>query len=365
MALTTEQEQLLKETYYNPKTTGSIKHVFEQVRTYGIKYIDVKQFISKQETSQLFKKQPKIKHYYPIMAEYKNEKLQIDIMDLSDISTTNKGYKYLLIAVDVYSRMAYAIPLKNKTTDIVFEAVKTIVDETKPSIIISDLGSEFINRKYKQLMKDNNIEIRYTQVGDHKGLAIVNRFIRTLREKINRYIEMYNTSTYIDVLPDMIHNYNNSFHSGIQKIPSNVKVNDDDISNLFMEKILKASPEENKFNINDHVRYIINPRTFEKGTNAKWSKTIHIIKDKNIHSYLLDNGLTKKYYELQLVKENNAIQKPVKETSRTAIRKQNAIKRTLHREGIDLSNITKVGKTRSQETRSKRQNPKRTERFHY
>ena len=206
IALTTEQEQLLKETYYNPKTTGSIKHVFEHVRTYGIKYNDVKQFISKQETSQLFKKQPKIKHYYPIMAEYKNEKLQIDLMDLSDISTTNKGYKYLLIAVDVYSRMAYAISLKNKTTDTVFEAIKTIVDETKPSIIISDLGSEFINIKYKQLIKDNNIEIRYTQVGDHKGLAIVNRFIRTLREKINRYIEMYNTSTYIDVLSDMIHN---------------------------------------------------------------------------------------------------------------------------------------------------------------
>ena len=61
MALTTEQEQLLKETYYNPKTTGSIKHVFEQVRTYGIKYIDVKQFISKQETSQLFKKTTKDK----------------------------------------------------------------------------------------------------------------------------------------------------------------------------------------------------------------------------------------------------------------------------------------------------------------
>ena len=66
-------------------------------------------------------------------------------------------------------------------------------------------------------MKQNNIDINYVEVGDHHKLGIIDRFVRTLRDRINKYLEMHNTTKYIDVLPEIIKGYNNSYHSGIKK----------------------------------------------------------------------------------------------------------------------------------------------------
>ena len=106
-----EQDKLLKEIYYNPKTTGSIRTIYNQVKSHGITYNDVKTFVQNQQTHQIFTKPKKPKHYYPHMADYKNEILQIDLADFSDVATVNKNYKYLLVAIDVFSRFAHVIPL--------------------------------------------------------------------------------------------------------------------------------------------------------------------------------------------------------------------------------------------------------------
>ena len=66
-------------------------------------------------------------------------------------------------------------------------------------------------------MKDKQIEIRCVDVAEHNKLGIVDRFCRTLREKINKYLSMHNTTKYIDVLPKLVFNYNNAYHSGIKK----------------------------------------------------------------------------------------------------------------------------------------------------
>ena len=73
-------------------------------------------------------------------------------------------------------------------------------------------------------MKDNSVDIQFIDVGDHKRLGIVDSFVRTLREKINKYMIMFNTTKYIDVLPQIISNYNSSYHSGIKKAPNDVEV---------------------------------------------------------------------------------------------------------------------------------------------
>ena len=70
-------------------------------------------------------------------------------------------------------------------------------------------------------MKDKSVEIQFIDVGDHKRLGIVDRFVRTLREKINKYMIMFNTTKQIEVLPQIISN-NSSYHSGIKKAPNDV-----------------------------------------------------------------------------------------------------------------------------------------------
>ena len=69
---------------------------------------------------------------------------------------------------------------------------------------------------------------------------------------------MHNTTTYINVLPNLIHSYNNNFHSGIKMIPSDVKDTDENITALMQNRYEKALQEENKFDVNNMVRSIIN-----------------------------------------------------------------------------------------------------------
>ncbi len=215
---TNSKEILLTNLYYSPSTQyTSIKSLYGQVKNKGITYNEVHDFVNRQESNQLFKKPIKIKNYFPIVAKYKYEILQLDIADMSNISSANKNYNYLIVAIDVFSRFAFVIPIKNKRATTITEVLEEIIKDTHPKIITTDLGSEFISRSFKELMKKLGTQINYVDVGDHKRLAIVDRFIRTLREKINLYMSMHNTTNYIDVLEKLVYNYNNAYHTGIKK----------------------------------------------------------------------------------------------------------------------------------------------------
>ena len=120
---------------------------------------------------------------------------------MSNLAASNKNYKYLLVAIDVYSRLAFVVPMKNKTSTSVNAALIETLDQTEPNSITTDQGSEFINSDFKKLLTNRGIDIVFVPVGSHHALGTIDRYVRTLREKINKYMEMYNTSTYIDVLP--------------------------------------------------------------------------------------------------------------------------------------------------------------------
>ena len=178
--------------------------------------------------------------------------------------------------------------MKNKTSTSVNAALIEILDLTEPNSITTDQGSEFINSDFKKLLSNRGIDIVYVQVGNHHALGLVDRLVRSIREKINKYMEMYNTTTYIDVLPKIVKNYNLAYHSGIKKAPAEVKDDDIEVNKIFLKKYMKAKEEEITFNIGDNVRYMLKFKQFEKHTLPKWS-IIHKIIDKHVHSYKLDN----------------------------------------------------------------------------
>jgi hypothetical protein len=243
-------------------------------------------------------------------------------------------YRYILLFIDVYSRFVYAVPLKNKMASTVNEALKNVLSIAKPELIQADYGSEFINKTFKKILSDNNINIQFLQTSHQLG--IINRFCRTIRNLIEKYLTAYHTNNYISVLDKIIKNYNTSFHKGIQSIPS--KPNNERISEINYKKLLEAQEEETKFELGDTVRYILNRQAFEKGTLPRFSSTLHTIMDKNIHSYKLDNGKWYMYYELQPANEVQ-IKERTKEPSRELIRKENKRQRILTKEGIQTKNI--------------------------
>ena len=259
-----------------------------------------------------------------------------------------------MVAVDVFSRAAFVEPMKNKTQNSIIETMEKIVEKTEPSTINCDLGSEFVSQAFKTMMAKQGTDVNYVDAKEHKKLGIVDRFVRTLRRKINVYLSMHHTTKYVDVLPKIIFTYNHSYHTGIKKKPAEVEDDDDKIIQLNNKKYSDAMKEETMFNMGDSVRYIVNLQTFEKKGLPRWSKTVHKIISSSPHSYTLENGKTYKYYELQLVDTVQKLEKPNKEPTREQMKKDITVKRRQKKEGIEKPNIVTEKRLRKQ-----------TDKFHY
>ena len=352
------KENLLIYIYFNPsKGLLSANKLYEKVKENGLTLKEVKEFVDKQEAQQVLKQVKPVKNYFPITAKYKYQLMQVDVVDVSAISANNNNVKFLLVAVYVFSRMMFVIPLKNKTASTVTNAMEEIINLTKCGKINTDNGSEFISNEFKNMLQKYNVEIQYVDVNDHKKLGIVDRAVRTLRSMIDKYTVAYSTSKYIDVLQDIVSNYNNTYHSTIKKAPIKVKQTDDDVFDITREKYMKAYENQPHFNIGDSVRYKLQRTQFQKGV-IRWSKTIHKIVDQTTHSYILDNGKTYKAYDIQLATETPG-PKVIKTRSKTnqptieQMRRDNTINRRLRTEGVDITNIVKEKRERKPTDRYK------------
>ena len=198
--------------------------------------------MNKKYSSQLHKQTPHVKCYFPITG-HKND-IQIDLMDMSNVSTMNKNIKFALVAVDIFTRKGYVIPLKNKIMKSITESFTKLLRQIKPNKITCDNGSEFTSGECVKLCNAEKIEIDYVDISNHyishvgNRLGIVDRYIQSLRSKIQRYCDEYNTNKYIDILGKLVDNLNNSYNSGIKCVPN--EVNSMQIEQLMTEKLLNA-----------------------------------------------------------------------------------------------------------------------------
>ncbi len=199
--------------------------------------------------------------------------LQMDLIDLSHLKDYNKGFKFLLTVIDVFSKVGHASPLKNKTSEEVLSAVKKVL-KNYPNVqyVQTDRGSEFLNRKIQTFFKTVNITHFYTYNDEIKA-GIVERFNRTLKMKLWRFFTLSSSYKYIHVLEDIISSYNNTFHRTIGMTP--MQVNSRNKEEIWWN-IYSESPQRsrNLLNIGDYVRIVMNMRQFQKEATSSWSKEI-------------------------------------------------------------------------------------------
>ena len=119
--------------------------------------------------------------------------------------------------MDVLSRKAFVVAIKSKTDTT--EAMRFVFAARKPILVQSDNGTEFLNYNFQTLLKESKVRHITVNVGDHNRQGLIERFNRTLESIISKYQESRSTNRYIDVLEDIVHNYNNSHHKGINDTP--------------------------------------------------------------------------------------------------------------------------------------------------
>ena len=183
-----------------------------------------------------------------------------DLVDMQAISKFNRGFKYLLAVIDVFSKYGWLISLKDKTGKSVASALKTIFKERKPEKMWVDKGKQFYNKDVKDL-----IEL-YSTENEEKS-NVVERWIRTMKEKMFKNFTANSTNVYLNQLSSLVKEYNNTRHSSIKITPVNASKKENELRvwrNLYPEylEIYDINP---KFSVGDKVKISKKKKTFEKG----------------------------------------------------------------------------------------------------
>ena len=171
----------------------------------------------------------------------------VDLSDMQLISKCNKGIRYLLCAIDLFSKYVFVVPLKDKKGTTIANAFQSILDNSKrkPNKIWVDQGSEFYNTHFQKWLKDNNIGMNSTN--NKEKSVVAERFIRTLKNKIYKHMTAISKNVYFNVL-NIINEYNNTYHRTIKMKPIDVK------NDSFAEYNEESNEKDPKFKVGDHVR---------------------------------------------------------------------------------------------------------------
>lgn len=278
-----DRKQYFEREYYSPKSLGSfggIKRLYYAVKKHipDIKYSEIQNWLNQQNTYTLFKQVNKKFVRLPILVNNRNEQWQIDLMDMSWLSAENDGYRYLFNVIDCFSRFVWVIPIKTKSSETIANEISKLLQTKKvPEKIQSDQGKEFKNSKFLSIMKKYKINY-FTSTDDVIKCAIVERFNRTLRNRIYRFLSHNSTKRYIDVLQDIVQSYNNSFHRTIGMAPSRVNAeNSSTVLNNIRKNHPKVRIKHKPFAVGDKVHISRAKTTFEKGATSNFTEEIFTI----------------------------------------------------------------------------------------
>lgn len=202
-----------------------------------------------------------------------NDLFQLDLIDISSLARYNDGYRYMLMCIDVFSKLGRIVPVKVKSAASVSDAFAKILREATPTFVQTDKGREFLNSTFRKLMTEHGI-LHYTSENDDIKCAVVERWNRTIMSKIFRYLTYQKTNRFIDVLPQLLKSYNSSYHASIKMAPDEVnEQNEDKVRRALYPPKPKRLPRW-KFTVGDPVRISRSRFLFRKGYAQKWTEEI-------------------------------------------------------------------------------------------
>ena len=295
-----EIDEYLKEIYTNPEneagfaSAGRLYHAAKEELP-AISLHDVKEFLKTQNSYTIHKQ---ARHRFPrgkVISNGLNAQYDIDLADVSNIASQNDGMNFLIVMIDVFSRFAYAEPIKRKAAVNVIEGMKRIFARMPklPLSVRHDLGTEFTSSQFKKLMSDNNIKDYGTTSSMKANFS--ERMIKTLKERLYRYmtnqsdVEHKPVTRYIDILQDTMNAYNHSVHSSTQMRPADVtEANESELwKKLYLHnKSIPLKMKRQRLKLNQQVRIALKKGPLTKGYTGNWSKEIYIIK-----GFMTRNGL--------------------------------------------------------------------------
>jgi hypothetical protein len=336
----------IRRQYFNPKLSGSYSGASGFIR--NRKITDKSKVLKQLKTLPTYSLHAPARKVYPrrrIVIPFIDRQWVADLIDMQKFAAENRGFRYIVVILDGFSKWLFTLPIKDKTGASLVRAFKFVFKKykRKPSFLQVDPGTEFLNKPFKALMKANGIQIFHTY--SKLKAVLAERMIRTLRTRIERYFTQTGRNKYIDALPYFTSSYNSTYHSSIKMAPREVtRENELDVwLHLYgdlTDEMVHSTPKA-LFRENDLVRISKEKLVFEKGYKTNWSDELFrvkkVLKTRPI-TYTLEDMkkevISGRFLEpeLQLYSipdtEKTSIQKKLPEEVRQKIRRSSRIKKT-------------------------------------
>ena len=300
-----DKNKILRQVYYDADTGfGSISDTYKDAKKIlnSITYNDVKNFLDKQKIRQT----KGYRGFNSYVASEPLQELQIDIADFTASGALNDGFRYLFVAVDIFTKFCHAVPIKDKQPDESVRAMKEVLDAIgKPKVLYHDFEGSWNSKPFIRLLNENKIE----QIITSTPPPFAERMVQTIKNMIHTRLgglEM-NKEEWVNLLPAILKKYNNTEHSTIGMSPNRAKQGKDNIE-IWLNINNKASfnrkyPPIKKGN---EVRTYIKPTNKSKGYDSRWSKDVFkVLAITDDGKQFLVNNKTRKLYsrhELLLVR---------------------------------------------------------------
>ena len=197
---------------------------------------------------------------------------------MQQFSKWNKGYRYLMMVLDIFSKYGWIVPLKDKKGETVAKALKTILEEgRKPKYLWTDKGKEYYNKYVKEVLDKNKITL-YSTENEEKS-SICERWNRTIKSKMWKQFTIQGNTQYLDMLPKLVKRYNNTKHSRIKMTPVEAsKEKNKGLVYFNLHGDMETLKQKPKFKIGDKVRISKYKRkVFDKSYTPNWSEEVFTV----------------------------------------------------------------------------------------
>jgi hypothetical protein len=342
--MTTDYTKIIKDHYYDPefglmspyKLYKKLKEKYPDIKLKTIKHV-----IDNQEVNQINKPIHRQKKYNTIYSPYPLYSIQLDIKDMGRKNVVHR-YRYILVIIDVNSRLAKLVPLTSREGPSIIKAITRVFEEIGwPKNVNCD--QEFNSNEMNSLMKKHKVKMWYSHPDQKHKNAIVEIFNRYLGAKLHKWMDSSHSYEWYKILPKIENNHNTTEHSTTEAKPQDIYDGAD-----FNKQEIIVMPR--KFNVGDKVRIEKKKDIFKKGYKPTFSKTIYSIVAISGHQYILENErgkrLEKTYKDYELIKVSGVERQEIDNNIKEKIQhKQNVkkarINQELDKEGVEEKNIAR------------------------
>ena len=279
-AVTEAEGQLLKRLYYDSRSSAGYASIDKLTEASNLPRSTVRKWLQSQPTYTLHA--PARSQGYPTrryIVHDIDEQWQADLADMSALAEYNKGYKFILTVIDIFTRYAWARALRSKRGGELAAAFADIftTDGRIPRRVQTDQGKEFENREVRALFARHGIEL-FSIKSAYKA-AIVERFNRTLKGRIWRHFtaNISNTWATNDVLRDAVYAYNHSKHRTLKRRPVDIHAGIVDEVRAEQPKQQRQRQQRNDLQVGDKVRLSKVKSVFARGYPPQWTEEYFII----------------------------------------------------------------------------------------